>query len=86
MAEFLVRHAVPEHALVWDPFAGSLTTGEAAERSGRRWVAHDLALAYVAGGRHRFAARTAESAELVELAIAASRSGFNGAAPMGLAA
>jgi DNA modification methylase len=37
-----------------DPFAGSCTTGEAAERLGRRWVGFEPLPAYLDGARFRF--------------------------------
>ena len=41
--------------LVFDPFLGSGTTGEAAERLGRRWIGIELSANYVALSRRRTA-------------------------------
>jgi site-specific DNA-methyltransferase (cytosine-N4-specific) len=57
LAEFCIALATKPMGLVCDPLAGSLTTAAAAEKLGRRWLASDQALAYIAGGRHRFAKR-----------------------------
>ncbi len=40
--------------LVLDPFAGSNTTGQAAEMAGRRWLAFDNDEGYVRGSLYRF--------------------------------
>ena len=40
--------------LVLDPFAGSNTTGEAAEALGRRWVAVEMTEEYIQGSKGRF--------------------------------
>jgi len=40
--------------LVLDPFAGSLTTGEAAEILGRKWICIEKDLDYIEGGKGRF--------------------------------
>ncbi len=40
--------------LVYDPMAGSSTTGAVAERLGRRWITSEPALAYVRGAAFRF--------------------------------
>lgn len=42
MPDFFVKFLTEPGILVCDPFAGSNTTGAAAEGSGRRWVACDL--------------------------------------------
>jgi len=40
---------------VFDPFAGSNTTGEACEREGRRWIAVETEERYLEASRFRFA-------------------------------
>ena len=52
--EFFVRMLTDRDDLVVDPFAGSCTTGEAAERLRRRWLCGDTNRAYLAGGQGRF--------------------------------
>jgi DNA modification methylase len=42
------------HLAVLDPFAGSCTTGEAAERLGRRWIGIEPVPDYLDGARFRF--------------------------------
>jgi site-specific DNA-methyltransferase (cytosine-N4-specific) len=55
---------VPEHFIkmltrkgdvVYDPFGGSLKTGEVAERLKRKWICSELNLEYLLGARNRFA-------------------------------
>ncbi len=53
-ASFFVRFLTRENDVVVDPFAGSNTTGWAAQLSGRRWRAADLDRDYVAGSAARF--------------------------------
>ncbi len=55
VAEFFVRFLTEEGDIVLDPFAGSNTTGAAAERLGRRWLAIEAVDSYVDGSRGRFA-------------------------------
>lgn len=55
IAEFFVRFLSAPGDLVLDPFAGSNTTGEIAERLKRRWIAVDADLDYVRGSSGRFA-------------------------------
>lgn len=40
--------------VVYDPFGGSLKTGEEAENFGRKWICSERVLDYVFGGRGRF--------------------------------
>ena len=54
VAEFFVKLLTDKGDLVFDPFAGSNTTGAVAERLGRRWVATELSEAYVLGSIARF--------------------------------
>lgn len=51
---FFIRFLTDPGDLVLDPFAGSLTTGEAAEALGRRWVCVEKEAEYVLGGIGRF--------------------------------
>lgn len=43
-----------EGDVVYDPFGGSLKTGEVAEQHGRRWICSERVLEYIQGGRGRF--------------------------------
>lgn len=54
LADFFVRFLTDEGDLVFDPFAGSNTTGAAAEQLGRRWIATEPDTDYVEGSRGRF--------------------------------
>ncbi len=55
LAEFFVKFCTKQDDIVFDPFAGSNTTGAAAERLGRRWISIEAKAAYAHGGRGRFA-------------------------------
>ena len=57
LPEFFVKFLTRPGDLVFDPFGGSSTTGEVAERLDRHWVTSDQVLAYVLGARHRFSHR-----------------------------
>ena len=54
LAEFFIRMLTDERDLVYDPFAGSNTTGAVAEALGRRWVGTEPIPWYVAGSKGRF--------------------------------
>jgi DNA modification methylase len=54
LAEFFIKLLTTEDDLVFDPFAGSNTTGAAAEALGRRWLATEPSEEYVLGSRGRF--------------------------------
>jgi len=54
---FFVKFLTNKGDLVLDPFAGSLTTGYASQRLGRRWINIDKEIDYVSGGRVRFTRR-----------------------------
>jgi len=54
VAEFFIKFLTDEEDLVLDPFAGSNTTGAAAERLGRRWIAIEPQLDYIEGSKGRF--------------------------------
>lgn len=63
LVEFFVKFLTKPGMLVLDPFAGSNTTGAAAERLGRRWLAIEPNELYLAGSRGRFETLGDESAE-----------------------
>jgi len=66
LAEFFVRMLSDKGDLVFDPFAGSNTTGAVAERLGRRWLCTEPLPEYVEGSRGRFP--TARAGAAIELA------------------
>ena len=54
LVDFFIRFLTSSRELVFDPFAGSNTTGAVAERLKRRWISLDLQNDYVRGSRGRF--------------------------------
>lgn len=54
LPEFWIKFTTDVGDLVADLFAGSLTTGRAAETLGRRWIGIDRSATYLAGGALRF--------------------------------
>lgn len=54
LADFFIRFLTEPRNLVLDPFAGSNTTGAAAEALKRRWVAIEPNTEYLAGSMGRF--------------------------------
>jgi site-specific DNA-methyltransferase (cytosine-N4-specific) len=54
VAEFFVQFLTDEGDIVLDPFAGSNTTGSAAEKHNRRWIAVEADKQYVQGSLGRF--------------------------------
>jgi site-specific DNA-methyltransferase (cytosine-N4-specific) len=54
LPEFFIKFLTAEGDLVLDPFAGSCTTGEAAERLHRKWIAFEFVPEYLAGAQFRF--------------------------------
>ena len=60
LPEMFIRMLTDSGDMVLDPFAGSCTTGEAAERLGRRWVCVERVEEYALGGRLRFPVKPAE--------------------------
>lgn len=54
LADFFIRFLTSPGDLVVDPFAGSNTTGAAAERLGRKWLSIEANREYLAGSRGRF--------------------------------
>lgn len=62
-AEFFIKFLTEKEDLVFDPFAGSNTTGLVAETLGRRWVACELSAEYLEGSTFRFDKRTLQRAD-----------------------
>lgn len=54
LAEFFIKFLTKPKMLVFDPFGGSNTTGAAAEKLGRRWLAIEPNADYIVGSRGRF--------------------------------
>jgi DNA modification methylase len=54
LPEFFIRMLTDEGDLVVDPFGGSCVTGEAAERTLRKWICCELVEDYVRGALGRF--------------------------------
>lgn len=54
LAAFFIQYLTERGARVLDPFAGSNTTGYAAQRLGRRWLAIDANIKYAKQSRLRF--------------------------------
>lgn len=54
LADFFIRFLTKPRQLVLDPFGGSNTTGAAAERLKRRWLAIEPNLDYIRGSKGRF--------------------------------
>lgn len=64
LPEFFIRFLTEPGDLVLDIFAGSNTTGQVAECEGRKWLAFEERLDYLAASSFRFFADTAADAEL----------------------
>lgn len=64
LPEFFIRFLTEPGDLVLDIFAGSNTTGWVAEYEGRKWLAFDDRLEYLAASSFRFFADAATDAEL----------------------
>jgi hypothetical protein len=54
LAEFFVKFLTTKTDCVLDPFAGSNTTGAAAHKLGRKWVAVEPSRQYITGSKGRF--------------------------------
>jgi site-specific DNA-methyltransferase (cytosine-N4-specific) len=54
LVEFFIRFLSKRGSLIFDPFAGSNTTGATAESLGRRWVSTEMNPQYVQGSLGRF--------------------------------
>jgi site-specific DNA-methyltransferase (cytosine-N4-specific) len=72
LAEFFIRFLTNKSHLVADPFAGCNTTGAAAERLGRRWIAIEEQRLYLVGSRGWFPELAGASANRVRAASAAT--------------
>jgi site-specific DNA-methyltransferase (cytosine-N4-specific) len=54
LAGFMIQLLTDKGDLVLDPFAGSNTTGAAAEALGRKWLSVEMNAQYIEGSRGRF--------------------------------
>jgi site-specific DNA-methyltransferase (cytosine-N4-specific) len=54
VAEFFIKFLAEPGDIVFDPFAGSNTTGGVAEDLGRRWVACEIDAAFTSTSASRF--------------------------------
>lgn len=54
LPEFFIKFLTNENDLVLDPFGGSNATGEAAEKTKRRWICFETNENYLKGSRFRF--------------------------------
>lgn len=55
LPEFFIKFLTNEGDLVLDPFGGSNATGEAAEKTKRRWICFEAEEQYLKGSKFRFA-------------------------------
>lgn len=54
LVKFFIDFLTEENDLVFDPFGGSMTTGDVAERSGRRWIATEPDTDFLIGSFGKF--------------------------------
>ena len=54
IAEFFIKFLTDKNDLILDPFAGSNTTGEMADKLKRRWIAVEINKKYIMGSKARF--------------------------------
>ncbi|MCP5517665.1 MAG: site-specific DNA-methyltransferase [Verrucomicrobiales bacterium] len=54
LPEHFIKFLTDDNDVVLDPFAGSCTTGQAAERLRRRWLCFETRSAYLEGAKFRF--------------------------------
>jgi len=52
--DFFIKFLTDKGDIVFDPFAGSNVTGEAAEKLGRKWIAFEIVEEYLMGSKFRF--------------------------------
>jgi len=54
LSKFFIKFLTNPNDLVFDPFAGSNTTGAAAEELGRKWISIEPNMEYIVGSKGRF--------------------------------
>ncbi|MFN8278229.1 MAG: site-specific DNA-methyltransferase [Chitinophagales bacterium] len=64
LPEFFINYLTDEGDVVLDIFGGSNTTGEAAEKLGRRWLSFELDAQYIAASALRFMPKNVSDEEL----------------------
>ena len=69
LPEFFINFLTEKGDLVYDPFAGSNTTGMVAERLGRRWLSSELNREYVETSRVRFYLHEDQKSENAQIEI-----------------
>lgn len=84
LPEFFVRMLTDPGDLVVDIFAGSNTTGQVAEVEGRRWLAFEERLDYVAGSSFRFIESTGRAQAAHDAVMAGSPLHMSGRTQMDL--
>ena len=67
LPEFFIRFLTEPGDLVVDIFAGSNTSGQVAEAEGRRWLAFDERLEYLAASAFRFLPESKEASDIREV-------------------
>jgi len=82
LPEFFIKFLTKPGDVVVDIFAGSNTTGEAAERLGRRWLAFDLDPEYVATSVFRFVIDETEAKEYFTRITAGDQTRVGGQLPL----
>lgn len=76
LPEFFIKFLTEPGDLVVDIFAGSNTTGRAAEDLGRRWLGYELSPKYLAASAFRFLSKDAPAARLQEVYASIVAGGF----------
>lgn len=82
LPEFFIKFLTRPGDVVLDIFAGSNTTGEAAERLGRQWLAFDLDPEYVAASAFRFASSETQAREWFDRIMSESPVDTGGQLPL----
>lgn len=78
LPEFFIRMLTDENDYVFDPFAGSCTTGEVCEKLKRKWACCDTTKEYLDGAKGRFSLNVAQMAEKnVPASYSISKPGWN---------
>ena len=67
LPEFFIKLLTDPNDLVVDIFSGSNTTGAVAEQEGRRWLAFELDLGYLAASAFRFVGQDRSTETLQEI-------------------
>ena len=76
-AEFFIRFLTGEGDMVLDPFAGSCTTGEAAEATRRKWICVEKDGKYLPGAMLRFPPKYAKNVDPKGGKYEINKTGYN---------